>query len=43
MSGYTDEAVKQQGVLVEDTAFIQKPFSMTDIAQNVREVIDPAI
>jgi two-component system, cell cycle sensor histidine kinase and response regulator CckA len=42
MSGYTDEAIVHQGVLDAGTAFLQKPFSVTGLAQKVREVLtDP--
>jgi two-component system, cell cycle sensor histidine kinase and response regulator CckA len=40
MSGYTDDAVVQQGVLEADTPFLQKPFTMRMLAQKVREVLD---
>jgi PAS domain S-box-containing protein len=39
MSGYTDEAVVNHGVLVAGTAFLQKPFSVTGLAQKVQEVL----
>ena len=42
MSGYTDEAIVHQGVLDAGTAFLQKPFSVTGLAQKVHEVLsDP--
>ena len=40
MSGYTDDAVVHRGVQVADTAFLQKPFTSTDLAGKVREVLD---
>jgi len=40
MSGYTDDAVVHRGVQVADTAFLQKPFTLTDLAGKVREVLD---
>ncbi len=40
MSGYTAEVIAHQGVLNEGVAFIQKPFSMGDLAEKVREVLD---
>jgi PAS domain S-box-containing protein len=39
MSGYTDDAIVHHGVLHEDTAYIQKPFSPDDLAKKVREVL----
>jgi CheY-like chemotaxis protein len=38
-SGYTDDAVLQRGVQA-GTAFLQKPFTTTALAQKVREVLD---
>ncbi len=40
MSGYTADVIAHQGVLEEGTAFIQKPFSMADLAAKVREALD---
>ncbi len=40
MSGYTDNAILQNGILEPDTKFIQKPFSPESIARKVREVLD---
>jgi len=39
MSGYTDSAVVQQGMLAPETAFIQKPFALGTLAQKLREVL----
>jgi DNA-binding NtrC family response regulator len=39
MSGYTDEAIGQQGVLDSETHFIQKPFSADALLRKVREVL----
>jgi PAS domain S-box-containing protein len=39
MSGYTDDVVAYRGVLGADTPFVQKPFSVTALAQKVREVL----
>jgi two-component system cell cycle sensor histidine kinase/response regulator CckA len=40
MSGYTDNALGEQGVLSANVNFIQKPFSPTVIAQKVRDILD---
>jgi two-component system cell cycle sensor histidine kinase/response regulator CckA len=40
MSGYTDNAVVRHGVLAEDVAFLQKPFTVAELARRVREVLD---
>ncbi|MBI3651904.1 MAG: PAS domain S-box protein [Acidobacteria bacterium] len=40
MSGYTADAINHHGVLDEDIAFIQKPFSPLDLIRKVREVLD---
>jgi hypothetical protein len=40
MSGYTDDAVVLHGVLVEDVAFLQKPFTIRALAQKVRALLD---
>ena len=42
MSGYTANVIAHQGVLDEGVAFIQKPFSMADLAEKVRRVLDAA-
>jgi PAS domain S-box-containing protein len=42
MSGYTEHAVLHHGVLVEGTAFIQKPFGPDSFLTRVREVLDAA-
>jgi nitrogen-specific signal transduction histidine kinase/ActR/RegA family two-component response regulator len=39
MSGYTDDAIVQHGVLEPGLAFIQKPFTMDDLARKIREVL----
>lgn len=40
MSGYTDNAISHYGPLQPGMAFIQKPFTLVDIASKVREVLD---
>ena len=40
MSGYTDDAVVRQGVLADDVAFLQKPFTPMRLVQTVRQVLD---
>jgi len=40
MSGYTANAIVHRGVLQEGVNFLQKPFSIKDIATKVREVLD---
>ncbi len=40
MSGYTDDAVLQHGVMTKEKPFLQKPFTPGALAQKVREVLD---
>jgi two-component system cell cycle sensor histidine kinase/response regulator CckA len=40
MSGYTDEAITQHGVLDAGVAFVQKPLTARGLAEKVREVLD---
>jgi signal transduction histidine kinase/ActR/RegA family two-component response regulator len=40
MSGYTADAIARHGVLEEGIHFLQKPFSMRDIARKIRETLD---
>jgi two-component system, cell cycle sensor histidine kinase and response regulator CckA len=40
MSGYTDNAMAKLGTLEPGTAFLQKPFSPTALAQKIRQVLD---
>jgi two-component system cell cycle sensor histidine kinase/response regulator CckA len=40
MSGYTANVIAQHGVLDDGVPFIQKPFSMKDLAAKVRDVLE---
>jgi CheY-like chemotaxis protein len=40
ISGYTEEAVAQHGVLSPDAAFMSKPFSPATLTSKVREILD---
>ena len=40
MSGYTANVISHHGVLDEDVHFIQKPFTLKDMAIKVRETLD---
>ena len=40
MSGYTDNAIDEQGILEPGTEFIQKPFSPFDLLKKIRQVLD---
>ena len=40
MSGYTDDAVVQHGVLSHNMPFIQKPFSPITLRKKIREILD---
>jgi signal transduction histidine kinase/CheY-like chemotaxis protein len=40
MSGYTDDDVLRHGIAAEDTAFMQKPFTVAVLAQRIREILD---
>jgi CheY-like chemotaxis protein len=42
MSGYTANVIVHQGILDDGVAFIQKPFSLADMTQKVRNVLDMA-
>jgi CheY-like chemotaxis protein len=43
MSGYTDDAIVQRGVLEHNAKFIQKPFSPEELAGKVREMLGPPV
>jgi PAS domain S-box-containing protein len=40
MSGYPADVIAHQGVVDDGMAFIQKPFSMGDLAEKLRELLD---
>jgi PAS domain S-box-containing protein len=40
MSGYTDEAIVQHGVLLPGIAFLHKPFTSTVLSRKIRDVLD---
>lgn len=42
MSGYTDEAIVQHGVLKPGIAFVHKPFTANAMARKLRETLDVA-
>jgi len=40
ISGYTSDAIVHHGVLDENIAFLEKPFTPAGIARRVRELLD---
>jgi DNA-binding NarL/FixJ family response regulator len=40
MSGYTDDEVVRAGVEAATAAFLQKPFTTSELARRVRDVLD---
>ena len=40
MSGYTADVIAHRGVLDEGVYFLQKPFSMKDLASKVRQALE---
>ncbi len=43
MSGYTDEAIGQAGVLDSESAYVRKPFAPETLAARVRETLDAPV
>ncbi len=41
MSGYTDQAITQHGVLGNDAPLLQKPFTLAALASKLREILAP--
>ena len=40
MSGYTDKAIVQHGILSPGLEFLQKPYTLSALAHKVRAVLD---
>ena len=40
MSGYNDDLITDRGLIRDDVNFLQKPFSLQDLIEKVREVLD---
>ena len=40
MSGYTDHAIVNTGILHKEVAFLQKPFTPAALTEKVREVLE---
>ncbi len=40
ISGYTDDILKESNFQIDDTEFVQKPFTIKKLADKVREVLD---
>jgi len=43
MSGYTDQAIVQHGVLGNDAPLLQKPFTLAALASKLREILAPQL
>jgi hypothetical protein len=39
MSGYSTEAIADQGILPGDSTYLQKPFTLQALAEKLREVL----
>jgi DNA-binding response OmpR family regulator len=40
MSGYTDSAIDEKGVLEPGVHFVQKPFTATELTARIRTVLE---
>lgn len=40
MSGYTSDIIAEQGILDAQMSFLQKPFSLKELAEKVRQALD---
>jgi len=40
MSGYSDKAITPDGILPPGTGFVEKPFSVDQLMQRLREILD---
>jgi DNA-binding response OmpR family regulator len=40
MSGYTDDTLLSEGIKVQGTPFLQKPFTLQELGRRVRELLD---
>src|SRR5262249_59367728 len=43
MSGYTEQAFNQQGLLGSDAVLLQKPFTLATLASKLREILEPQL
>ncbi len=43
MSGYTADVIARHGVLEDDVSFLQKPFTIRNLADKVREVLEQRV
>jgi FixJ family two-component response regulator len=39
MSGYSDSVIAQNGILEQGTHFIEKPFSIQELRDKIRQVL----
>jgi two-component system, cell cycle sensor histidine kinase and response regulator CckA len=40
VSGYTDDTIVRQGIMNEEVAFLQKPYTREALSTRVREILD---